>query len=221
MATITALKYQKHDADRLNVYLDGEFAFGLAAAVASRLTIGQTLSPSEIVILLQQDDVEKAKKSAIQLISRRPRSVFEIERHLQKKGYEDQVIDQVTEHLTSIDLLNDTIFTGYWLEQREAFRPRSNLALRQELNQKGIDRAVIDAALNDIDEEISARRIAEKQAARWAHLPEEEFRVKLGRFLQQRGFPYDVINTTTNDIWQTLNGDQDLDYELPDFEGDK
>ena len=34
MFKITNLEPQKHDPQRLNVYLDGEFAFGVARAVA-------------------------------------------------------------------------------------------------------------------------------------------------------------------------------------------
>ena len=83
MATITALNNQKNNAERLNVYLDGEFVFGLDWAVAGSLSVGQILSPNEIEALQQQDDIEKAKKSALHLIGRRPRSVVEIDRNLQ------------------------------------------------------------------------------------------------------------------------------------------
>ena len=221
MATITALNNQKHNAERLNVYLDGEFAFGLDWAVAGSLSVGQILSPNEVEALQQQDDIEKAKKSALHLIGRRPRSVVEIDRNLRKKAFDDRVIEQVIDRLTAVDLLNDAAFAGYWVEQRDTFRPRSKLALRQELQQKGLSRVVIDTALKEVDEESAARRVAEKQATRWGHLSEEEFRVKLGRFLQRRGFPYDVIRTTTNDIWQVVSEEEQFDYDRPDNEGDK
>jgi len=46
---ITALRFQKHNKDRVNVYLDGEFAFGLAGVEAARLHVGQKLTDEEIV----------------------------------------------------------------------------------------------------------------------------------------------------------------------------
>ena len=220
MGTITALKFQKHHTDRVNVYLDGEFAVGLAAAVAVKLSIGQIVSPNEIDALQREDEAEKAKKSALNLIGRRPRSVVEIEDHLRKKGVDDEVIQQVTEYLLMVDLLNDTSFAEYWVEQRTAFRPRSRLALRQELQQKGINRTEIENALMEYDEEVAARRVAEKQAVRWANLPEKEFRDKLGRFLQGRGFPYDVIIIMTNEVWKAVHIDEELDMSLSDYEGD-
>ena len=45
---ITALEPQKRNPDRVNVYLDGEFAFGLARRVAEDLRIGATLSPAQV-----------------------------------------------------------------------------------------------------------------------------------------------------------------------------
>ena len=45
---ITALELQKHSKSRYNVYLDGEFAFGLADIEAVRLHIGDWLSDEKI-----------------------------------------------------------------------------------------------------------------------------------------------------------------------------
>ena len=45
---ITALEVQKRDKERVNVYLDGEFAFGLPVIEAARLHTGQELSEDEI-----------------------------------------------------------------------------------------------------------------------------------------------------------------------------
>lgn len=208
MATITAITAQKRNPDRVNVYLDGKFAFGLAAVAAAGLRVGQSLSAAEIGALEEQDEVEKAKQNAIRLISYRPRSVAEVERHLRKKNYDDTIVEQVIKRLVELQLLDDTAFADYWVEQRETFKPRGHVALRQELMQKGVGRRAIEAALEQVDERDAARRAAEKRARRWAHLPEDEFRTKLGRFLQRRGFDYETIRDVTNETWQEVSSDQ-------------
>lgn len=208
MATITALTTQQRNAERINVFLDGQFAFGLAAAAATGLRTGQVLSEQEISDLQRKDDFEKARMSALNLISRRPHSSEEVRRNLRRKSFDDLLIEQVVDKLTAVELLDDVAFAAYWVEQREAFKPRSRLALRQELHQKGVQSAVIDVALEQVDELSAAHRAAEKQARRWTPLPENEYRVKLGRFLQRLGFPYDVIIDTTNATWQALNEEQ-------------
>lgn len=204
MGTITALSAQKRSQDRVNVYIDGEFAFGLAAIAAARLQVGQTLTPADIVALQELDAVEKAKESALRLLDYRPRSQAEVQQHLQKKGYSEVAIATVIERLTAVELLNDEIFAQYWVEQRETFNPRGQLALRQELHQKGIDPKIIDQALSELDETAAARQVAEKKAGQLAGLPEADFKRKLGQYLQRRGFPYDIIRATIDVCWTEL-----------------
>lgn len=207
MATITALTVQKRNPDRVNVHLDGRFAFGLPADAAGGLTVGQFLSDPEIAALQREDEFDYAKQTAVRLISYRPRSVAEVTRHLQKKGYDDDIITRVVERLETVKLLDDATFVDYWVEQRETFKPRSHLALRQELRRKGVSRKLIDARLADVDETEAARRAAAKRAVRWSHLPEEEFRARLGRFLQRRGFNYEIIRDITDETWQQFSSD--------------
>ena len=45
---ITALKIQKRDKERVSVYIDDEFAFGLSRQVAEWITVGQELSDEKI-----------------------------------------------------------------------------------------------------------------------------------------------------------------------------
>ncbi len=64
---ITALKAQKKNPNRISVYLDGEYAFGLARIVAAWLRIGQLLSEEDIDRLKQQDTLEVAYPKGIAL----------------------------------------------------------------------------------------------------------------------------------------------------------
>ena len=204
MGKVTALSVQKRNRERVNVYIDDEFAFGLAYVAAAHLRIGQELSPDEINELQSQDTVEKAKDSAYTLISLRPRSTAEIQQSLKKKGYDPDVIEQVINRLVDLDFLNDETFAQYWVEQRDSFKPRSHMALRQELQQKGISRDIIDAALTASDETSAARAAAEKKARLLTRYEEDEFKKKLGQFLQRRGFSYGLIKDIIDELWQEI-----------------
>ena len=48
MARITAIEPQKRDPDRVNIHLEGEYAFSLARIVAAWLQVGQDLSEEKI-----------------------------------------------------------------------------------------------------------------------------------------------------------------------------
>jgi regulatory protein len=208
MQTITALTAQKKNQERVNVFLDGTFAFGLPLAAAAGLKVGQQLSPADVAALQQENLLDKVKQTAYRLISYRPRSVAEVKRHLNRKGHDEQLIETAVAHLIAVDLLDDEAFARYWVEQRETFKPRSHLALSQELGQKGISRHIIETVLADVDETAAARRAAEKKARLWSNLPEQEFTVKLGRFLQRRGFHYEIIKQITREIWESIEQDR-------------
>lgn len=191
--TITALRFQKRNKNRVNVYLDGQFAFGLAAIKAARLRVGQTLSDGDVARLQKQDEVERAYERALNFLSYRPRSEAEVRRNLRKKNLEDEVIETVVERLTRAGLLNDREFARYWVENRLQFKPRGARALRHELMEKGVSASIIAEALEDLDEEVAARKVAEARARRLAHLEPSDFRRKLGAYLARRGFSYAVI----------------------------
>lgn len=204
MPTITALKQQQRNEQRISVFIDGAFAFGLPEPVARDLLLGQELSAESIAELQRQADIHAALEHAYRLLANRPRSSAEIRRALQKKAYAPETIDAILTQLHTKNYLDDRAFADYWVEQRNTFRPRSQLALRHELGQKGVAREIIEAALENVEEEEAARTVAGKRLAKWANLTEHEFRTKVWRFLQGRGFGFDVIRTVTDELWQAL-----------------
>ncbi|VAW31557.1 hypothetical protein MNBD_CHLOROFLEXI01-5295, partial [hydrothermal vent metagenome] len=210
---ITALTRQKRNPDRINVFLDDEFAFGLAAITAVSLRIGQTLTASQIDSLQASELKEKAKKIAIGFIEYRPRSLHETRQHLKKKEYPEDAVEHVLERLEAVELLNDTAFARYWVEQRETFKPRSRMALQQELHQKGIARDVIEEAIAEVDELAAASKAAQAKARRWHSLPWQEFRKKLSGFLGRRGFSYSVIGEVTKTLWEELSADSSTEND--------
>jgi regulatory protein len=204
MNIVTALTAQKRNQERLNVYIDGRYAFSLAIEAAAGLTIGQSLTEADLTALQAADTYARAKTAAQRLLSYRPRSVAEVTQKLVQKGYDDLVIDRVVQHLQETALLDDAAFAAYWVEQRQTFRPRSRLALRDELRRKGVKRQIIETAVAAIDEHEAARRAAAAKVGRWHKLPPETFRQKAGQYLQRRGFSYDIIKSVVQELWQSV-----------------
>jgi len=201
---ITELCFQKRNKDRVNVYLDGRFAFGLAAIEAAHLKVGQELDDADIARLQKQDEIERAYERALNFLSYRPRSEAEVRRNLRRKDVEDQVIESVVERLTQAGLLDDGEFARYWVENRVQFKPRGARALRQELWEKGIPDAVVAETLEGFDEEGAARRVAQAGARRMARLDPRDFRRKLSAYMARRGFSYAVIKPLVEEMLETV-----------------
>ena len=124
MFKITDLSPQKNDPQRLNVYLDGNFGFGVARKVAPWLQVGQEISQEKINELREQDAIEKGYQRALHYLSYRERSEKEVQGNLRKHDIPDQVIEDILERLHRNTLLNDKRFAEKWVENRTAFHPQ-------------------------------------------------------------------------------------------------
>jgi regulatory protein len=201
---ITALKYQKKNLDRVNVYLDGRFAFGLSAILAASLKLGQFLSEPEVESLREQDAAEVAYNRALNYLSYRPRSRAEISTYLQRRGESDSQIEAVTSRLERAGLLDDEAFARFWVENRERFRPRGLRALRYELRSKGISDEIIDRLLATVDVSAGAYEAASRKARQLIHLERQTFHRKLVEYLARRGFEYEVAQEVAVRCWTEL-----------------
>src|SRR3954447_21521238 len=93
--TVTALQIQKRNKERVNVFLDGEFAFGVSLQIAMTLKKGQRLSASQIDVLKEDDEGEVAFQRAVRYLGIRPRSSAEIVLYLKRKEYDESLVESV------------------------------------------------------------------------------------------------------------------------------
>ncbi len=197
--TVTELRFQKQARDRVNVYLDGRYAFALPATEAARLRKGQFLSDAEIQALQQVDLRAKALDRALRFLAVRPRSTWEVRQHLSRYRPQGRPLPQehvawVLARLEEQGYLDDRAFAQYWVEQRRRFSPRGVRALAHELRQKGVPASVIEPVLASVGDEVAAAQEAlRKRLHGWRHLDEETFRRKAQGYLQRRGFDWETI----------------------------
>ena len=198
---VTALKVQKRNPHRVNVYLDGEFSFGLSRVTAAWLEIGQVIDQNKISELQTADEHEVAYQKALNFLSYRPRSEKEILDKLRKHEFLDKVAHDTLQRLKQNHLVNDLDFARIWVENRSAFRPRGRRALTLELRQKGITGEVIDEVLQDLDEDELAYQAALKQVRKYHGMDWKAYRQKMVAFLARRGFNYGVAAPITKRVW--------------------
>lgn len=219
MRKITAIQVQRRNPNRVNIHLDGEYAFGLARIVAAWLQVGQMLDEEKIAKLQVEDSRERALQQALLFLSYRARSEKEIRQNLSKHEIPETVIEETLERLRRDGFANDKQFASAWVENRSTFRPRGRRALALELRQKGIDDSTIESALEDVDEEALAYEAGQKKARKLkgaapsSPVPERgakgqewsEFRKKMSEFLARRGFSYSVIAPIVKRLWNEIH----------------
>lgn len=200
---ITAIKAQKRNPQRVSIYLDGEFAFGLSRFVAAWLKPGRKLTDSDISRLQEEDTYEIAFQKALQFIHHRPRSIAETRRRLTEKGFLEDVVERTLEKLIEKNWLNDLDFARQWIENRNSFRPRSDRLLAYELRVKGVPDPTITQALEQFggDQTALAYQAGIKKAKQCQHEDQSDFFKKVGGFLGRRGFNYAIVKPTVERLW--------------------
>ncbi len=214
---ITKLEYQKKDPNRVNVYVDGNFTAGLDVNDILKLGIynGMEIGRRELDKILAESEFGKLYSAALNFLSYRPRSEKEIRQKLTAKSLKlkakeavsgaerGKPVDRVIKRLKEIGQINDKEFAGWFIEQRNTFRPEGKRLLNYELTRKGVDRDVINQLLsesikptnNHSTEEKKARRALGKRLDHWDQnkLGYPKFREKVARFLLARGFDWETV----------------------------
>ncbi len=210
---ITDIQTQKRNKDRVNIYLDDQYAFSLDVRAAARLRVGLSLSEEDIAQLRQTDEVAYAYERAVRYLGTRPRSIEEIRRYLRRKDIPADVIEAVIERLETMRYVDDHEFARMWVRNRGEFNPRGAAALRSELRAKGIDTSIIDQVLEDLDTTTLAMQAAQRKLRSLRHEDETSFRRKLGNYLTRRGFDYETVRTVTDTLIEQMEFDTDDNVE--------
>lgn len=196
MPTITSIKQQKNK-NRVNVYLDDEFGFGidLDNFVLLNLRVNQELTEDQIVEIVKKAEFQKTWDKLLRFAMMRPRSQKEVTDYFRRKEIHESIHADLLKKLRSLKILDDLEFARWWIDQRIRFKNKSKRIIQMELIQKGIDKNTIDDAFGEtvIDEEKMAKEILEKKMYKWKNLEPREARQKMSQYLAGKGFSWEVI----------------------------
>jgi regulatory protein len=205
MRKVTAIRAGR--GKRVNIFLDGKFAFSLEAGIALKenLEVGQELSEGNVEALARADLFQRCLNAALHYLSYRLRSEAELRQRLQRRGFDGDNVKAALAKLREQGLVNDLAFAEFWKDNRQSFRPRSQWLTRLELRQKGVATDIIDRVVADVDDEDSAYRAALSRARSLPRSDYQSFRRRLGEYLKRRGFGYRVISHTVERLWGESN----------------
>ncbi len=198
MSIITSIKQQKKK-DRVNVYLDGKFGFGidLENFVKLKLKVEQELDENEIGEIVKKAEFQKTLEKLLRFAMVRPRSRKEIKDWMRRKEVSTSLHTDLFEKLKHFELIDDNKFAKWWVEQRQTFRPKSKRVLVQELKIKGIGEDVISDTFSEVsmDEDGTAFKLLSKKIYRWEKLDRVSQKQKMYEYLGRLGFNFDTIKS--------------------------
>ena len=92
-------------------------------------------------------DKTRAKKRVLHLLERSQKSEKQLRDKLKEGGYEQDVIDEAIDYAKSYHYIDDERFARDFV--RLSCHNKSRIRLKQDLSQKGIDKDLIDIAIEE------------------------------------------------------------------------
>src|SRR5215212_4561587 len=116
--TITALRAQANNPQRVNIFVNDEFAIGVSLNTISKvgLYVGKQLDDDEFARIELTENGDQALRAALRLLEARPRSIAEMRDRLRRKQFADEAITAAIERLKALDMLDDASFARFWVE---------------------------------------------------------------------------------------------------------
>ncbi|MEX2400398.1 MAG: regulatory protein RecX [Rhodothermales bacterium] len=206
--SITSIRAQSQSPDRVSVYIDDAFAFGMHRDLLLEFDLakGTELTVDKQQEIVRRDAFFKARAAAVRYLSYRDRSAAEIRRRLERGEYGAHVIEDVVHDLEEKNLVDDHRFALTYAEGRFHSGGYGPVRVRSDLMKKGVKTEAVDAAVSTVfserDEVLGRAR--EMGVKRWGQLEREDDplrkKKKVYDYLARRGFPFDMARRIVNEL---------------------
>lgn len=195
---ITSIEKQKKEG-RYNIFLDGEFSFGVYKETVYKfgLRINDELSEKKTEEIKRYDEIQFAKKVAFRYLSYKPRTEKEVIKKLREKMISTSSINTVMNFLKELNYINDEEYSKRFLESTLRLKPSGKRNISLKLRKKGISREITDKILKEEykpDNETSkAIDVYRKYLKKLKAKSSEEKKQKCFRYLISKGFDYETV----------------------------
>ncbi|AOR31744.1 recombination regulator RecX [Streptomyces fodineus] len=138
------------------------------------------------------DPAERARAICLRLLTGTPRTRKQLADALRKREIPEDVAEEVLSRFEEVGLIDDSAFADAWVESRHHGRGLARRALAQELRTKGVNSALIDEAVSQLDseqEEATARELVARKLRATRGLDRDKRLRRLAGMLARKGYP--------------------------------
>lgn len=158
---IKIIKYKKENNGKYKLFLEDGSTIDTYEDVIlkNNLLYKKDIDDSLYNIIMNDNVYEEAYSKSINYIGIRLRSINEMKVYLKSKKYSEEVINIIIERLIKNNLLNDTIFTQAFINDKLNFTTMGPYKIELELKKHNIDNNIISKCISTIDEDIIYEKI--------------------------------------------------------------
>lgn len=220
---ISSIEIQKNNKERVNIFIDGSYAFSCSAELiyTHGLKPKSSVDLDELKELVSEDNYLKCKSAALKIIEKSYKSEKEIFDKLVKKGYEEKTSARVIEFLKSYNFLNDEEYVRMYVNDKIKSQGKSKI--KHALLRKGIDEELIEEKLKAAGssvELITAQRLADKKYKLLLKQEQDSRKInnKLWEYLMRNGFNKDIIEEIIQKLEVNQSSKPEIEEKETDFE---
>jgi regulatory protein len=198
--TITKIERQKKNKKRLSLYSEGKFIVGISEESLLEFNIytGIDLSEDLLIKIEQKEKFIAIREQAWRFLARRMHSRKELRDKLKTKGYNQEDIDTIIVELENNNYLNDTSFARQMISEELHLKKNGPLLIKNKLLKKGVENTLVSLLINELYDEQTqyqnCQHFAIKKLSSLKSSNDRSTKSKLGNFLIQKGFPWDMCN---------------------------
>ena len=193
---ITDIKPQVKKQNRVSIFIDGKFAFGLDKSDCTfmGLKIGTELTQQRYDYIIDNAVYAKAYQKADRYIGFKMRTEKEVRNKLIEEGYSDEITERVIATMVKYKYIDDMSYAIMYAKDCRKLKKWGPERIKAELYKKGISTEYIDNALNESDRDDTTEIIETLLEKRIRNTPIDlKEKQKHINFLLRRGFKYDDI----------------------------
>lgn len=202
---ITKVEVQKSNKNRVNLYVDDEYAFSCDAELVYKYDLRKqkSIKVDELKEIIAEDNYMKAKNVALKFIQRSYKTEKEMQNKLINKGFDEVTIKRVISFLKEYNFLDDLKYADMYIKSKQKTAGKSKL--KYDLMKKGIDQSIIHSAIENLPsecEEDTARVLAEKKYRTLIKREVDRRKIyeKLLRFLVGKGYSWELSKSVTEKV---------------------
>ena len=209
---ITNIEQQKKNKNRMSIYVDNEYAFGLNISIYEKYNLKKNMEVTEDFIqeVLINEEKNKAVNQGLKILTASQKTEKEVRDKLGVLDFEKDIIDYAVDYLKDQRYINDEQYTESFIKDQLNFSKDGRRKIRTKLYRKGIDMETVDRKISEIDDDVfieNALFVARKRLKTMTFGDEHERDQKIFRFLFYKGYDFDIVKKAVGII------DEEDEYE--------
>ncbi|MDO4300021.1 MAG: RecX family transcriptional regulator [Clostridia bacterium] len=198
---ITDIKTQAKNENKVSIFIDGKFAFGMEKSDCSfmGLKTGNEISREKYDYIMDNTIYTKAYQKADRYIGFKMRTEKEVRDKLKEEDYNEDIIERVIASMIKYKYINDEAYALMYARDCKNIKKWGPQRIKTELYKRGISAAETNKALEELDisdtDEIIETLLEKRIKNTPIDLKEKQ---RHFNFLLRRGFNSDNIKRVLN-----------------------